>query len=70
MQSSGSLFATIDWVVVVAGAIAISWISWPKIAGFFGSEVETVLHAQMAPVIGVLVTLVAGSVFARIAPSR
>jgi solute:Na+ symporter, SSS family len=50
-------------VATIAGLITICRISWPKIIDLFGGQSEPVLHAQMAPVIGVITTLLVGALF-------
>jgi SSS family solute:Na+ symporter len=45
----------------LAGVLTITWISWPKITSLFGGSATPFLNVQMAPVIGVLVTLIAGA---------
>ena len=50
-------------VATIAGIITICWISWPKITSLFGGQSEPILHAQMAPVIGVIATLLVGALF-------
>ena len=50
-------------ISTLAGVIAITWISWPKITSLFGSSATPFLNIQMAPAIGVLVTLIVGFIF-------
>lgn len=47
----------------LAGIAAITWISWPKITSLFGGSAAPVINVQMAPVIGVIVTLTIGTLF-------
>jgi SSS family solute:Na+ symporter len=57
-------------IATLAGVLAISWVSWPKLTALFGGESQPFLHAQMAPVIGVLVTLIVGTLFAHFVKKR